>query len=96
MPVQEAVTPAQTKCRLTYSDSNSWCVAVAAARVVWYLARNPTVAMELMRCNLVPVLYHGLAKQDVSDQLPLIGGLFLVSRGFFAVTEIVANLVPVQ
>lgn len=41
--------------------------------MVWYLARNPAVAMELMRCNLVPVLYHGLAKQDVSDQLPLIG-----------------------
>ena len=49
------------------------CSAVAAGRVVWYLARNPAVAMELMRCNLVPVLYHGLAKQDVADQLPLIG-----------------------
>ena len=48
---------------------------MAAGRVVWYLARNPAVAMELMRCNLVPVLYHGLAKQDVADQLPLIGAL---------------------
>lgn len=44
--------------------------------MVWYLARNPAVAMELMRCNLVPVLYHGLAKQDVADQLPLIGALW--------------------
>lgn len=49
---------------------------MAAGRVVWYLARNPAVAMELMRCNLVPVLYHGLAKQDVADQLPLIGALW--------------------
>jgi hypothetical protein len=57
---------------------------VAAGRVVWYLARNPAVAMELMRCNLVPVLYHGLAKQDVADQLPLIGasGSGLISSGF--------------
>ncbi len=47
--------------------------AVAAARVVWHLARNPRVAMHLMRCNMVPILFQGLAKPDLSDPLPLIG-----------------------
>ena len=47
--------------------------AVAASRVVWHLARNPRVAMHLMRCNMVPILFQGLAKPDLSDPLPLIG-----------------------
>ena len=47
--------------------------AVAASRVVWHLARNPRVAVHLMRCNLVPILFQGLAKPDLSDPLPLIG-----------------------
>lgn len=48
---------------------------VAASRVVWYMARNPGVAQHLMGCNMVLILFQGLAKPDLSDPLPLIGAL---------------------
>ncbi len=58
--------------------------------MVWHLARNPRVAMHLMRCNMVPILFQGLAKPDLSDPLPLIGAFCL------AVLWCIASLPPVQ
>ena len=49
--------------------------------MVWHLARNPRVAMHLMRCNMVPILFQGLAKPDLSDPLPLIGVLLPTLAG---------------
>jgi len=46
----------------------------ASARVVWHLARNPVVAMELMRAGVVPALYT-VFKSNPADPMPFIGAL---------------------
>ena len=46
--------------------------AVAASRVIWYLARDPAMARRLLACEAADALTSGL-ESGVSDPLPSIG-----------------------
>lgn len=58
------------------------------------MARNPGVAQHLMGCNMVLILFQGLAKPDLSDPLPLIGVMPANSASLMPLNCMLACLLP--